>query len=293
MQLDPTVRTGAVRHHFTVDVEEYFQVSAFEPYVSYSGWDGYESRIRPCMDRLLELLAGSGARGTFFVLGWIADRHPQIVRDIAAAGHEVGSHGWEHRRVTTLTPDEFRHSVRSSKQILEDLGGRPVHGYRAPSFSIVPGREWALEILREEGYGYDSSLFPIRRAGYGFPEGGRDPYWMELSAGRLAEVPPTTLRRAGRNLPAAGGAYFRLFPLWIFRAAFREAEARGVPGTFYIHPWEIDPAQPRFDVPWTTRVRHYGGLARTLPRLRAMLDEFRFGAIEETLELAGGACVPV
>lgn len=277
-----------VRHHFTVDVEEYFQVSAFETRVAFSDWDRFESRLAPAMDQLLRLLDEAGSRGTFFVLGWIAERHPQIVREIAAAGHEVASHGYEHRRITTLTPEEFRESVRRSKEILEDLGGAPVLGYRAPSFSIVPGREWALEILAEEGYLYDSSLFPIRRRGYGFPDGKRDPHY--LLGGRLLEVPPTTLRRGGLNLPAAGGAYFRLFPLALFRQAFRESERRGVPGTFYLHPWEIDPEQPRLEVSRATRIRHYGGLRRTLPRLRAMLREFRFDSVAHNLALAEGPC---
>lgn len=277
-------------HHFTVDVEEYFQVSALEPYVAYEEWDRHESRFRPCMDRILAMMDAAGARGTFFVLGWIADRYPGVLRDIAAGGHEIASHGWEHRRVTMLTPDEFRESVRRSKARLEDLTGRAVLGYRAPSFSIVPGRDWALDLLLEEGYRYDSSLFPIRRRGYGFPGAQRDPHTLARAAGSLAEVPPTTLRVGGVNLPAAGGGYFRLLPYAIFDTALRQAEARGVPGTFYIHPWELDPDQPRFDVPWTTRVRHYGGLHRTESRLERLFGSFHFGTIASTLNLAAEAC---
>src|SRR5690606_33124136 len=224
-----------------------------------------------------------GARGTFFVLGWIAQRYPGLVRRIADAGHEVASHGWDHRRVTHQSPAEFRESVRRSKLWLEDITGRPVLGFRAPSFSIVPGREWALDVLVEEGYGYDSSLFPVRRPGYGYAAARRDPHWLDRPAGRIAEVPPATLRRLGVNLPAAGGAYLRLLPLGLIRAALRDAERRGEPATFYIHPWELDPGQPRVPVPWLTRARHYGGLGRTEERVRRLLAEFSFRPIGETL----------
>jgi polysaccharide deacetylase family protein (PEP-CTERM system associated) len=270
---------GTMQHHFTVDVEEYFQVSAMEPYVQASTWDSIPSRVNASMDRLLEMLSAAEAKGTFFVLGWIAERHPDLVRRIAEAGHEVASHGWSHRRVTSLTPDEFRQEVRQSKHVLEDLTGYAVSGYRAPSFSIVPGLEWALETLVEEGYTYDSSLFPVRRSGYGYPGGKCDPHWIRLRSGSLYEVPPATIRVGGRTLPAGGGAYFRLFPYGMVRAALRQAETRSCAGTFYIHPWELDFAQPRLPVSTTTRLRHYGGLGRTVPRLQRLLSEFRFGSI--------------
>ena len=279
-----------LRHHFTVDVEEHFQVSAFESHVSRDQWDSLESRVVSNVETLLDLLARHDARGTFFVLGCVAERHPDVVRAIARAGHEVASHGWDHRRVTQQSPDEFRASVRRTKTALEALAGAPVIGFRAPSFSIVAGREWALDILVEEGHRYDSSLFPVRRPGYGYPAGLREPHWLDRGAGRLAEIPPATLRIAGLNLPAAGGAYFRLFPYALVRAALKSCERRGVPGTFYIHPWEVDPAQPRMEVPWATRLRHYGGLRRTAPRLERLLREFRFTSIAPALGLgAGGA----
>jgi polysaccharide deacetylase family protein (PEP-CTERM system associated) len=279
-----------MRHHFTVDVEEYFQVSAMEPHAPAAAWDSFESRVRSATNALLELLDETGSKGTFFVLGWIAERHPQLLRSITAAGHEVASHGSRHQRVTTMTPEQFRLCARDSKAVLEDICGEAVLGFRAPSFSIVPGLEWALDVLVEEGYVYDSSLFPVKRRGYGFPRGKREPHWLERPAGRLLEVPPTTLRRAGVNLPAAGGAYFRLLPHSLVRSALRESERAGVPGTFYIHPWEVDPAQPRLDVPWATRLRHYGGLARTLPRLRLLCREFRFDSIANSLALRPAAC---
>lgn len=272
-------------HHFTVDVEEYFQVQALEPYAPPESWDSHPSRVVRSTLELAELMADAGARGTMFILGWVAERHPDLVRQLSAAGHEIASHGWGHRRVTAKSPDAFRQAVRRSRALLEDLTGRPVYGYRAPSFSIVPSYEWALDVLLEEGYRYDSSLFPIRRPDYGYPGGGRDPHWLERPAGRLGEVPPATLRLGGVNLPAAGGGYFRLLPYRLLDAAFQQAERRGAPATFYIHPWEIDPDQPRFEVPALTRLRHYGGLGRTRRRLRRLLSSYRFQPIAETLAL--------
>lgn len=271
------------RHHFTVDVEEYFQVSAFEAAVPRADWDRRESRVEACVLRLLDLLARHQARGTFFVLGWVAQRHPGLVREIARAGHEIASHGWNHQRVTTQSPAEFRVSVRRTKRVLEDLTGAAVLGFRAPSFSIVPGREWALDILVEEGYRYDSSLFPVWRPGYGYPKGERDPHWLERRSGRLAEIPPATLRRSGLAIPAAGGAYFRILPYTLTRTALQECERRGAPGTFYVHPWEIDPDQPRLRVSLCTRLRHYTGLGRTWARLERLLGEFRFTTIASTV----------
>jgi len=268
-----------IEHHFTVDVEEYFQVSAFEPHIARTEWDRLESRVERGVGTLLELLAAHGARATFFVLGWIAERHPFLIKTIAAAGHEVASHGWDHRRVTEQTREQFRESVRRSKSVLEHIVGESVIGFRAPSFSIVPGREWALDLLVEEGYCYDSSLFPISRRGYGYPGGVRDPHVLMSRAGALVELPPATLRRARINLPAAGGAYFRLLPYALTRTALRDCARRDVPGTFYVHPWEVDPDQPRLDVSWSARTRHYGGLARTVPRLKRLLAEFRFNSV--------------
>jgi polysaccharide deacetylase family protein (PEP-CTERM system associated) len=276
-------RARPTSHHFTVDVEEYFQVSAFDAVVPRVEWPLRESRVEASVFLLLDVLARHQARGTFFVLGWIAQRHPGLVRRIERAGHEIASHGWSHERVTAQSPEEFRASVRHTKRALEDLSGTAVLGFRAPSFSIVPGREWALDILLEEGYRYDSSLFPVRRPGYGYPNGRRDPHWLERPAGRLAEIPPATLRRCGLQIPAAGGAYFRIFPYAFTRTALQECERRGAPGTFYVHPWEIDPEQPRLCVSLSTRLRHYTGLGRTWARLERLLGEFRFTTIASTL----------
>ena len=273
-----------VRHHFTIDVEEYFQVSALEPYVQRSKWDSLESRVEHSMARLLSIMDENGVQATCFVLGWIAERHPQMVRSLADAGHEIASHGTDHRRVTHQSPDEFRESVRRSKQVLEDLIGRPVRGFRAPSFSIVIGREWALDILVEEGYEYDSSLFPIWRPdAYGYAGAEPDPHWLVRPAGRVLEMPPMTMSVFGTRLPAGGGAYFRILPTALIHSALQECERRGVPGTFYIHPWELDAAQPRLATSVLTRLRHYSGLSRTSERLRALMRQFRFQTMAASL----------
>ncbi|PYP18659.1 MAG: polysaccharide deacetylase family protein [Gemmatimonadetes bacterium] len=274
-----------IAHHFTVDLEEFFQVAALESRVPRSEWGHFESRLAAPVAQLLDLLASHHAQATFFVLGWVAARQPELIRAIARAGHEIASHGWDHARVTTQSPVQFQVSIRRTKDLLEEITGEPVWGFRAPSFSIVRGREWALDLLINEGYRYDSSLFPVRRpgGGYGYPAGLSDPHWLERPAGGLVEIPPTTLRWCGMRLPAAGGAYFRLLPYGIVQAAFRQSEQRGIPGTFYIHPWELDPAQPRLAVAWHTRVRHYGGLSRTTRQLARLFSEFRFTAVRDTV----------
>jgi polysaccharide deacetylase family protein (PEP-CTERM system associated) len=273
-----------IEHHFTVDVEEYFNFIGFESRFPRSDWDKMEGRVENNVARMLDSLARHDAKGTFFILGWLGNRYPQMVRAIAAEGHEVASHGWEHRRVLEMAPAEFRDSVRRTKQRLEDLIGQPVVGYRAPHFSIVRGDEWALDILVEEGYRYDSTLFPVRRPGYGYTNGKRDPHQLARPGGSLVEIPPATLSLWKLTLPAGGGAYFRIFPYALVRSALLECQNRGVPGTFYIHPWEIDPDQPRLPVPTLERWRHYWGLQRTSERLERLLSEFRFRSILETLD---------
>lgn len=269
----------AVEHIFTVDVEEYFQVSAFDAAVSRADWPALPSRIEYNVDLLLDLLARHGATGTFFTLGWIADKHPGVIQKIAEAGHEIASHGWWHRRVTTLTPEEFRSEVRSSKAVLEDVCGECVRGFRAPNFSIVPGKEWAFDVLLEEGYSYDSSLFPVRRPGYGYPNAIPLPHFIQRASGSLLELPMATLAWGGLRLPAAGGGYFRHFPYALTRRAFQQHTARGIAGTFYIHTWEVDQDQPRLPVSWLTRMRHYHGLSLTHSRLERLLSEFRFTSV--------------
>jgi polysaccharide deacetylase family protein (PEP-CTERM system associated) len=272
-----------VCHHFTVDVEEYFQVLALEPYIPRAQWDMLPRRLDVGLRLLLDLLSEHDALATFFVLGWIADRAPELVREISARGHEIASHGSDHRLVTRITKKEFRESVRTSKSSLENIIGRPIVGYRAPNFSIGRGEEWAFEILVEEGYRYDSSIFPGRSSGSGFVRGERDPYCMRVGAGSLYEIPLATLMIGTTVLPAGGGAFFRHMPYELVHSALRSAERRGMPGTFYIHPWELDTKQPRIRAPFLTTLRHYGGLARTTPRLERLLSAFRFQPIGTTL----------
>jgi len=284
----PAARAGA--HYFTCDVEEWFQVVALSPWAPMSEWERLESRVEAAVDALLERMAARGALGTFFTVGWVAERHPAMVRRIADEGHELASHTYDHVRITHQTPDAFRTSVRRTKRLLEDLSGQAVTGFRAPSFSIVRGTEWALDVLIEEGYRYDSSLFPVKRVGYGYEGGPRDAHWIERPSGRLLEFPPATLRILGKTLPAAGGAYFRVLPPQLVHAALRSAAARGAPGTFYIHPWEWDPGQPLLDVPLLTRLRHYTGQAGVMGRLERLLDSFRFTSIRAgSPELAAAA----
>jgi polysaccharide deacetylase family protein (PEP-CTERM system associated) len=232
---------------------------------------------------LLELLDRRSVRGTFFVLGWIAKHRPEVVLAIAAAGHEIASHGFGHERVTALDNAALREDVRTSKHVLEDLIGAQVVGYRAPSFSIIPGWEWAFDVLLEEGYSYDSSLFPIRRRGYGYPDAPRVPHFIKRPSGRIAEFPLATTSFLRYSVPAAGGGYLRQFPLSIIRRAFREASERAEQATFYIHPWEIDPGQPRLPVSPLNRIRHYRGLHTALERLDTILQEFKFTTIASCL----------
>lgn len=272
-----------MRHLFSVDVEEHFQVSAFDSVLSRADWGAQPSRVESNTDRLLELLARHDAKGTFFTLGWVAERHPGLIRRIAEAGHELASHGWWHRRVTTLSRDEFRDEVVRSKQTIEAMAGRPVRGFRAPSFSIVPGTEWAFDLLLEAGYTYDSSLFPIRRPGYGYPGAPTGPHRIARPGGTLLELPLATASVFGIPVPAAGGGYLRQFPLGLIRRAFHQSAEAGQPAMFYIHPWEVDPDQPRLPVGWLTRIRHYRGLGKTMERLSALLEEFRFTSVGDWL----------
>ena len=280
-------------HFFTVDVEEYFQVKVMESIVPRGDWLNQPSRVGRSIDILLATLARYDARGTFFVLGWLAKHRPEVVRAIARAGHEVASHGFGHQPVTALNPDQFREDVRSSKRMLEDLTGQRVLGYRAPNFSIVPGSEWAFDVLIEEDYSYDSSLYPIRRRGYGYPTSPRKPYIMHRRTGALAEFPLATTSFLRLAVPAAGGAYLRQFPLAVIRGAFRESAARGESATFYIHPWEIDPEQPRLPVSAFNHVRHYRGLGSALSRIEALLAEFRFDCISSFLPATAARSAPL
>ena len=270
-------------HFFTVDVEEYFQARALQSAVARDSWQTIAPRADRNVDELLAMLARHSATGTFFTLGWIGEHRPAIVRSIAAAGHEIASHGHLHERVSEQSPASFAQDVRKSKRILEDITGKEVLGYRAPNFSITPGHEWAFDVLIEQGYRYDSSIFPIRRRGYGYPGALRIPHIVNRSRGSLIEFPLLTTDIFGVQVPAAGGAYLRQFPLQVIANAFARAERRGESATFYIHPWEIDPDQPRLPVSLVTRLRHYRGLGSALDKIDVLLSAHRFTSIASAL----------
>lgn len=270
-----------IRNAFTVDVEDYFQVSAMAPYISRDEWDARECRVERNIDRILALLDKHGVKGTFFTLGWIADRYPQLVRRISDLGHELASHGYGHERASSLSPDAFLADVRLAKLVLEDLSGRAVIGYRAPSFSIGKGNLWAYEMLGEAGYRYSSSIFPIRHDHYGMPDAPR--FMHHRDEVDIVEIPATTVRFGGRNFPASGGGYFRLLPYAVSRSMFRRVnEIDGQAAVFYCHPWEVDPEQPRVSgINFKTRFRHYVNLGRMEGRLNRLLGDFSWGRMDE------------
>lgn len=277
-------RCDAPVNALTVDVEDYFQVSAFEGRVSRDSWQNTPLRVRQNTTRLLQLFADRGVHATFFTLGWIAEREPGLIRDIVAGGHELASHGWAHHRVTTQQPDAFREDVRRTRGVLEDVSATPVIGYRAASYSVSLDTLWALDVLAEEGYRYSSSICPIRHDHYGIP--GFPRFAFRLHEGGLLEIPVTTTVIGGRNWPCGGGGWFRLAPYAFSRWALRRVNAERQPAVFYLHPWEIDPAQPRVNgIGARTRLRHYLNLARTEPRLCRLLDDFRWQRMDTVFAL--------
>ncbi len=272
---------GLIRNAMSVDVEDYFQVSAFAPHIRREDWDRLPCRVERNVDLILGLLDEAGARATFFTLGWIAERHPQVVRRIVDNGHELASHGYGHQRASELTPAAFRDDVIRAKHILEDLAGVAVRGYRAPSFSISRNTWWAVAELENAGYVYSSSIYPVRHDHYGVPDAPRFPHRPNGDSGIL-ELPPTTLTLFGRNLPAAGGGWFRLLPYGVSRWMLRRVHAADqAPCMFYFHPWEVDPEQPRQNgLPLKTRFRHYVNLQRMQGRLRKLLNDFEWDRVD-------------
>ncbi len=268
--------TGAM----TVDVEDYFQVQAFAGVIERGSWDALPCRVEANMDRILAAFDRAGVKGTFFTLGWIADRHPGVVRAIVAAGHELASHGYGHARADGQAPDEFRADVHKAKQVLENLGGVPVLGYRAPTFSIGPRNPWAFRVLAEEGYSYSSSIYPVRHDLYGAPDAPRFPYHPE--GGPLLEIPMTTAQLGGRNVPIAGGGYFRLMPYPVFSTLLRRYHRLDrAPGIFYFHPWEVDPGQPRVrSAGRMARFRHYVNIGAMERRLEWLLRDFAWDRMD-------------
>jgi polysaccharide deacetylase family protein (PEP-CTERM system associated) len=277
-----------LRHVLTVDVEEYFQVEAFSKYVARKEWDRYPGRVEEATARLLELLAAHRAHGTFFILGWLAERKPDLVRRIAGAGHEIGSHGFGHTMITKMTPEEFRQDIRKSKNILEQITGMAVKGYRAPTFSIVKKTSWAHPILAGEGYRYSSSVFPVRHDRYGWPEFGDEPREVVSgAAGGLWEVPLSVGSIGPIRVPFGGGGYLRSYPFFITRRLLRDRVRDGKPVVVYVHPWELDANQPAIPAPFLRRLRHWVGISRMEERLTKLLRSLRFGSVSGFLESRG------
>jgi polysaccharide deacetylase family protein (PEP-CTERM system associated) len=271
----------------TIDVEDYFHVSVFDGVVPRHTWDRLDSRVCGNTERLLQIFAESGVHATFFVLGWVAERFPSLVREIAAAGHEIASHGYGHRLVYDLTEAAFRDDVRRSKDLLESATSSPVFGYRAPSYSVTPRSLWALDVLIEEGFRYDASIFPIYHDRYGIPTSPRHPFLLQREYS-LLEAPASTVQWGPFNLPIAGGGYFRILPYaWTRWGINRLNQVERAPAIFYLHPWEIDPRQPRLPASRLGRFRHYRNLSKTEARLRALLSDFQFSTMVAVLGRAG------
>ncbi len=272
----------SVTNAMTVDVEDYFQVSAFEKFIDRAHWDKFPCRVERNMDRILGLFAEKEVRATFFTLGWVAERYPDLVRRIVDEGHELASHGFTHTRVTQQSPQEFRADIEKTKKLLEDISGVEIKGYRAPSYSIGAANLWALDELSEAGYCYSSSIYPVKHDLYGMPEAPRFAFRPRGEHGIL-EIPITTVRFGNKNLPCGGGGFFRLYPYAVSRWALRRVnQNEGQSGMFYFHPWEIDPDQPRQSgVGLKTRFRHYLNLGRMEQRLMALLRDFKWGRMDQ------------
>lgn len=273
-----------IQNALTVDVEDYFQVSAFAASIKPEDWDSHSLRVEDNNRRLLDLFDQYDVKATFFVLGWVAARLPDLVRDIANRGHEVASHGYSHQLIYNQTPEVFREETTRSKQLLEDIIQAPVNGYRAASYSITERSRWALDILAEAGFIYDSSIFPIRHDRYGIPDSPKIPHILKTPAGHtLVEFPLSTAKVLGYNLPVAGGGYFRLYPYALTKAGLGQINRQQRPFVFYLHPWEIDPNQPKIPASWFSRFRHYNNLDKCEARLRRLITDFRFGTMWNVL----------
>jgi polysaccharide deacetylase family protein (PEP-CTERM system associated) len=275
---------NTISNALTIDVEDYFQVAALAEAVDRKDWHDMEYRVEANTDRLLSVLGDHNTKATFFTLGWVAEKSPALVRRIHDAGHEVASHGYSHQLIYKQTPEVFREETRRSKAILEDIIGEPVTGYRAASYSITAQSRWALDILCEEGFTWDSSIFPVHHDRYGMPGTPRWPHRLKTDNGsEIAEFPLSTLKLPGYTLPIAGGGYFRLFPYWFSQWGLGSINRMGKPFVFYLHPWEIDPGQPRLDVKWFSRFRHYNNLEVCEQRLVNLLKRFRFTTMSDVL----------
>jgi len=282
---------NSISNYLTIDVEDYFQVAAFEDIIDPSNWDAMEQRVVRNTEKVLTLLADHQTKATFFIVGWIAERYPQLVKTIHNQGHRIGAHSYWHRKIYDLTPEQFRADTHKVKSILEDIVGEPVLGYRAPSYSITGKSLWALDILKELGFAYDSSIFPIHHDTYGIPDAPRFAY---RHANGLLEYPISTALLLGRKIPVSGGGYFRLFPYWFTRHALQTINHKEAkPFIFYLHPWELDPEQPRMQqARFLSRFRHYNQLQQTQSRFERLLKDFHFQAIEAAATGLSKPCCP-
>jgi len=275
----------------TVDVEDYFHVSALAESIGRDTWATRESRVAGNVQKLLAIFEKFDARATFFVLGWVAERHPQLVKEIAQCGHEIACHGLSHRLVYDQSPEEFRQETARAKSLLEDVIGSAVLGYRAASYSIVRRSLWALDILVDLEFAYDSSIFPVRHDRYGIADAERSPHRLSTPGGKvIVEWPLSTVQAFGLNIPVSGGGYFRILPFWLTRWGLKSINRGKQPFIFYLHPWEIDPEQPRVSASWLSRYRHYTNLDKSEHRLEAILREFRFGTARDGLAQLGLLC---
>ena len=275
-----------MQNALTIDVEDYFQVTAFNNVIKSENWPRFESRVERNTLKVLSFLSERHIKATFFVLGWVTERYPTVVKEIQQENHEIACHGYDHKLIYDHSKDFFRKDIRRAKVLLEDITGEKVVGYRAPSYSIVRETLWALEVLKEEGFEYDSSIFPINHDKYGIPDGNRFPHQIDLKEkGKILEIPPSTIRIPGRNLPIAGGGYLRLFPYrflkWgITRLNHKERQ----PAIIYFHPWELDPEQPKINGTFFSRFRHYINLGKTEEKLEKLVSDFEFGPLKNIIE---------
>ena len=278
----------------TVDVEDYFHVAAFENTINPEDWSQYETRVENNTQALLDLFQRKQLTATFFVLGWVAERYPELIKSISNAGHEIASHGYSHQIIYKQNQETFKQEAIRSKKLLEDIIQKPVTGYRAASYSITPKSLWALDILADAGYEWDSSIFPIHHDKYGIPNSPTSPYFIETMNGKLIkELPLTTAKYMGIKFPAAGGGYFRLFPYWLSRKLLEKASQQS-PAIFYLHPWEVDPEQPRVaDASLLSKFRHYNNLNKCMQRLEELTDDFNFTFVSDALDQFNGPVLSI
>lgn len=274
-----------VKNALTVDVEDYFHVSAFANSIDQREWDRHPLRVEKNTHSLLDLFDEYQVKATFFILGWVAERKKELVSEVAKRGHEVACHGYSHQLIYNQSPEVFRQETGRAKDILEDIVQHPVRGYRAASYSITEKSKWALDILAEAGFVYDSSIFPVRHDRYGIPDSPAHPYKLKTPAGHsIIEFPLSTAKIINYRLPIAGGGYFRLYPYWLSKAGLKQVNRQQKPFIFYLHPWEIDPEQPKISASWFSRFRHYNNLDKCEDRLRNLMHDFQFGTAWDVLE---------